>query len=69
MPRVCFPEGAPGLIVNFQSAIGILCDIALFAVPVVFTWRNLPTGSMKFRVTILLSLSTLSSIEQVYRTF
>lgn len=53
------------LIVYLQSGVGIFCDIALFAVPVVFTWRNLSTGSMRFRVTILLGLGTLLVVSRV----
>lgn len=42
-----------------QAGLGIIFDVALFAAPVVFTWRHLSSGKMRYRVTLLLGCGML----------
>lgn len=56
IPHKCITLITARRIVFVHSGFGIFCDIALFVVPMVFAWRNLPTDGVRFRVTLLLSL-------------
>ncbi|KAL0632544.1 hypothetical protein Q9L58_008565 [Maublancomyces gigas] len=63
----CIPLSSARRIVFVHSGFGIFCDIALFVVPMVFAWRNLPTSGVRFRVTLLLSLGSFACIAGIIR--
>lgn len=62
VPGSCMRTPRMNTILYTQSGIGIFCDIALFAVPVCFTWRTLSSRTMRVRVTILLGFGIVAVI-------